>query len=390
MPGPKKILIIGGGFVGVTLAKDLLAESLPNTDITLVSTNPNFEYHAALYRVVTGRSPKQVSIPLKTILKNKKINIVIDRINALDFKKQTATGDSKTIYSYDYLVLAPGSQTAYYGIPGIRQNSFPLKSLHDAKILNLHLSDMAGTCRLDPKNSLHIVIVGGGATGVELAGELGGYMKKLVCRHHYSCSCLKIDLIECGSKVLSPFGSKVTNIATNRLKSLGVNILENTHITKENTHGLVTDKGKFTSKTIIWVAGIIGHALFKNATGLRLQPNGKVEVSPNLSLPNHSNVFVGGDNAATLDSGNALSALSHGHFIAGEIISSYYNYPSLAYKPILAPYSIPIGPHWAISKLGPLTLTGKFGWLVRRATDLWFFIRILSLGKAWWVFKKDK
>jgi NADH dehydrogenase len=249
---------------------------------------------------------------------------------------------------------------------------------------------MAGTCRLDPKNSLHIVIVGGGATGVELAGEIGGYMKKLVCRHHYNCSCLKIDLIECGPKVLSPFGPKVTELATRRLQSLGVNILENTHITKENTHGLITDKGKFSAKTVIWVAGIIGHALFKNTSGLKLQPNGKIELGPNLSLPNYSNVYVGGDNAATPDSGNALSALSHGHFIAGEIIASFYNYPSQAYKPILAPYSVPVGPRWAISKLGPFITTGPLGWLVRRSIDLWFFTSILPLNIAWWVFKRDK
>ncbi len=383
MPSLKKhILILGGGFTGIKTAQTLVSQNIPNTEITLITPNPNFEYHAAFYRVVTGRSPKQVSVPIKSILKSRLFNLVIDRITSLDLKKQKVTGDAKVSYNYDYLVIALGSQTNFFNLKGIRQNSFQLKTLADAQKLKSHIQHMVQTSNSDPERCLHFSIVGGGPTGVELAGELGNYVSSLSCKNSADCTCMQIDLIEGSDSILKSLGGSISQKAENRLKELGVNILKNTFVEKENKDKLFTSIGNLTPKTVIWVAGVTTHALLKQTADFVLQPNGKPKIMDNLSVFGFPNVFIGGDNANLSDSGTALSAFSHGDFIAKEIINSIFSQKASVYKPIKNNFTVPIGSKWAVSKLGPFVFSGYLGWLVRKTVDLWFFSTILPFPKA--------
>jgi len=383
MPAQKKqILILGGGFAGISAIKTLLSQSLDNTEITLITNNSNFEYHAALYRVVTGHSSKKVSIPLKSIFKTKRLNIVIDRITHLDLQKQKVTGDAKVSYSFDYLIIALGSQTNYYNIKGLRVNSYQLKSLADAQKLKQHIEAMIDQSVKNPTPCLHFSIVGGGPTGIELAGELGNFVKNQTCKHHTSCKCLQIDLLESSNTLLGNFDPKISKIAETRLRNLNVNILKNTHITRENKDTLFTNIGKLNSKTVIWVAGVTTHALLKQSKELVFLPNGKVKIMDNLSVFGFPNVFIAGDNANLIDTGTAHAAISHGNFVGEEILRNIYTKKSHVYKPITSSWAIPIGPSWAVAKLGPFTLTGHMGWIRRKIIDLSFFTTILPFPKA--------
>ena len=123
----KKILIVGAGFGGIRCALDLASYHPQGVKVTLVNPTPHFEYHAMLYRVLTGRSPLEVCVPLTDIFQNKNIEVVEDSITDVNFEEKKTFGKSDSIYRYDYLVLGLGSETAYYDIPGLKDWSFSMK-----------------------------------------------------------------------------------------------------------------------------------------------------------------------------------------------------------------------------------------------------------------------
>jgi len=127
------ILIVGGGFAGVKCARSLAKKHLPaGTTIRLISDRVHFEYHGALYRIVAGHSPLEICLPLRDTIDTKKVDIVEDRIDAIDTKKQSLTGASGSTYDYDTLVLALGSETVYFDVPGLREHSYGIKTINDA------------------------------------------------------------------------------------------------------------------------------------------------------------------------------------------------------------------------------------------------------------------
>ena len=169
----KKVLVVGGGFGGVRAAIDLATHSRDSIEVTLISDKPHFEYHAALYRVVTGRSPLEVCIPIADILKGTQVNFVKDRIENIDFEKKKIFSSNGFDYNYDYLVLALGSETAFFNIPGLKELSFGFRSIPEALRLKRHLHEVFESCKKGTQEqnvcSAHIVGVGGGASGVEVS-----------------------------------------------------------------------------------------------------------------------------------------------------------------------------------------------------------------------------
>ncbi|MEK7498564.1 MAG: FAD-dependent oxidoreductase, partial [Patescibacteria group bacterium] len=176
----KKIVIVGGGFGGVETALSLLRKNLVNVKITLISSNPHFEYTPALYRVVAGVSPLEVCIPLKDIFEGKNIEVVRDTIVNVDTQGKAIKGVSGSVYTFDYCVLALGGEIAYFDIPGLKEFSFGFKSIHQALRLKRHLHEIFDSCKEGTSEekvcACHVLVVGAGATGVELAGELAEFI----------------------------------------------------------------------------------------------------------------------------------------------------------------------------------------------------------------------
>ena len=219
----KKVLIVGGGFGGIRTALDLELGGNKDLAITLVSDKPHFEYQAALYRIVAGGSPLEVCVPITEIFADTKVNVETDTIKKIDLRGQTASGESGTVYKYDYLVLALGSETAYFNIPGLLDYSFGFKSIAEAIDLNRHLKSlmMAG-------QPASIAIVGGGPSGVELAGELATYLPTFI----------SINLFEGAPRLLPSLSLEISSEATKRLHELGVNIFVNRPLEKEEVDGI--------------------------------------------------------------------------------------------------------------------------------------------------------
>ena len=387
----QKVVIVGAGFAGIRCALDLAGKKLYDVEITLINDNFHFEYHPSLYRVVTGRSPLEVCIAIPDIIKGTDIKFIEDRITSINLRSKTLCGESACDYTYDYLVLALGSETTYFDVPGLKEHSFGFKSIHEALVLKRHLHETFSTCRsLNETNqecATHIVIVGAGASGVELAGELITYTKDLALHYKLPKDKIKIDLIERSQRVLPFLPESVSKLAQEKLESMGVTVLLNKEVMKEDIENIYLKDMKMKTKTVIWTAGVRANRLYQETNDIHVNSKGKVEVDPHLRPVGVCNVFVLGDGANTKYSGMATTAIHDGKFTAKNIENSILNRELISYEEKTPPYVIPVGFGWAIANLGRNNrsdpdFVGFVGWCLRRVADFRFFLTILPFSKA--------
>lgn len=215
------IVIVGGGFGGVKLARSLA--DYEGISMTLISDNMDFRYSPALYRTATGHRNKESSVPLKTLLGDiKKLHLVQARAKQIDRAKRTITTAGGTSFSYDYAALALGVVTSYFGIEGLEKFAYGIKSIKEVDRLRAHLhQELVNTSALD-KN---YVVVGGGPTGVELASALRYYLTRMAKRHHLKRDKVNIELIEATDRLLPASSQRASRLTRKRLRQLGVKVL---------------------------------------------------------------------------------------------------------------------------------------------------------------------
>ena len=390
----KKILIVGAGFGGIRCALDLASYHPQGVKVTLVNPTPHFEYHAMLYRVLTGRSPLEVCVPLTDIFQNKNIEVVEDSITDVNFEEKKTFGKSDSIYRYDYLVLGLGSETAYYDIPGLKDWSFSMKSISEILDLKMHLHELFSEASNDNNESLlHFIIVGGGATGVEAAGELSVYAKKLAEKHTIDPTRVTIDLITSSSRLVPQAQNEMSEKIRFRLGSLGVNVYLNRRVMKEEVEEIYMKDMRMKTKTVFWTAGVRGNELYRKF-GLPVNSKGQVIVNsylqPFMSLKKEfTNVFVLGDGAHTKYSGMVKTALHDGRYIADSIMKILHGKKPDAYLAEKPNNMIPVGSKWAASELYDQIFYGMLGWYIKRFNDLKFFLSILPFPKAITAWRED-
>jgi len=392
----RKIVIIGGGFGGIRAALDLTKRNIPDTKIILISDKLYFEYQPALYRVVTGYSPLEACIPLQVIFEKTDVEVLEDTIIAVDLQSKKLFGKSNSQYSFDFLVLALGSETNYFDIPGLKEFSFGFKSVQEALRLKKHLHEVFEACIISETDKeedicrAHIVIIGGGASGAELAGQLAIYTKILAKKHKLDSSLITIDLIEAASRLLPTLPEDVSIKIQKRLRSLGVNILLNRSVIKEEIETVYLQDIKMKTKTVIWTAGVKPNHLYSEIKGLLFDKKGRVIVDEFLQAKGFDNIFILGDAAATPYAGMAQTAIYDGSFIANIIMKKIYGQSLEPYNPSKPFYVIPVGVAWAAVIIGKLKFYGLIGWWLRRLADLRFFFSILSLRKAFLAYQSGK
>ncbi len=365
--------IVGGGFGGVKAALELSKNKLSH--ITLISDKPDFQYYPALYSTATGRSHLQSWVPLGEIFAgHDNIDVIIDPIVKLDKEAKKLTGESGETYTYKTLILALGSVTTYFGIEGLDEYSYGIKSYDEIKRLKQHLlEEFSHTDRAD-KNFL---IIGAGPTGVELASALGTYLKHLKKHYQKHEPRISISLIEASPRVLPRMSEKSSKLVTARLKSLGVHVETNKKVEAETADSLVVNGRPIKSHTVIWTSGVANNPFFKaNADEFELSPNGKVIVNKYMKSSEH--IYVIGDNAFTQWSGLAQTALHDAIFIAKHILGK----SKKAYKAKLPPVVVPVGEDWAVFEYKKIRFAGWLGALVRSAADFIGYRDILPLGQA--------
>lgn len=402
--GTTRILILGAGFGGVRAALDLAKFKMEKVHITIISDKHHFGYTPALYKLATGRSPMETCIPLGQIFENKtNVTFVVDSIVGGSIEEKVIIGLSGSRYKYDYLILALGAETSYFGIPGIKEHSFALKSVYTALRLKNHIHKMYKTAEGLTKGELmaqfQFVIVGGGPAGVELAGEIRRYARKLARRHGITEKYVTVDIIQAVPRLLPTMSEKVSEVALHRLNSLGINIILNRPVTAEDSNGVHLKDIQFNAKTIIWTAGVRPSHVYSDIKGLILHKSGRIIVDEHLRIAltltpdekpaTHSeNVFAIGDSANTPFAGTAQTANHDADYVARMIEHTINKKGFPDYKQRSTAYVVPIGEHWAIFTYKNIVLSGRvFAWL-RELIDFKYFLSILPFWKAFTVWRE--
>ncbi len=370
------ILIIGVGFAGCEAAKHLAKLKDENLRIQVLEPKTHFEYHGSLYRFATGTSPIETCIPYADIFSKLNVEIIKDSALSVDVQSKRVFGVSGCTYAYDTLLIGVGSSATTFGISGVKEHSFPMRNAVDAYRLKAQIEDCSR------KNLLNFVVVGAGASGVELAGEIAFYARKLADLHRHPGDLIHVHLVEAAKRILPGLPDSASSAAMKRLSELGVNVLTSRKVEREELGKLILDDREILTSTVVWTAGICGHELLKSIDGLTLNSKGRVEVDENLKARGVKDVFVLGDSAATLQSGMAQTALYDGLFVSRMIDAARRTDAAPLYEPPLPGYAVPIGGKWAVVVRGTRVYTGKMGWFFRRLLDLKVYLRMLPLTLA--------
>lgn len=369
-----RVLIVGGGFAGVKAALELGKSK--DTEVTLLSDHAHFRYYPVLYRTATGGRRAGASIRLENILHDTPGQFVRGEAVGLDRKNKVVTTRDGQKIGYDKLLLALGNVTNYFGIQGLKEFSFGIKSTEEAERFKKHLHQqfVDNACP-----DFNYFIVGGGPTGIELAGSLPAYIKRIMKKHGVKDCKLNISLIEAAPHLLPRAPRDVSLAITKRLRKLGIKLYLGTAVKGEDSDSLMFGDKDLPSKTVVWTAGVTNHPFFKD-NGFRLTERGKVEV--NQYLEAEPDIFVLGDNANTLYSGTAQTALHDGVFVAKNIMRELKGNQPKEYEPKEPISVIPVGPNWASVQWGKRHFAGYTGWLLRSLADLVGFHDLESWPRA--------
>jgi NADH dehydrogenase len=372
MTAKKRVLIVGGGFGGIKAALDLSKQNSFN--VTLLSDRASFHYHPTLYHTATGGSRETSDIPLDEILYKKPVQVIMGFAVKLDREKRIVTTKSGEKLHYDILILALGAITNYFGIKGMQEYSFGIKSLKEAETLKNHLHDQLID---DKRPDINYIIVGGGPTGVELAGALPSYVKEIIKNHGLRDRKLHIDLVEAAPRLMPRMPASVSKAIAHQLRHLGVTLYLGVPVQAVSANTLLMNGKNVRSHTVIWTAGIANNPFFE-ANGFLSTKNHKVQVDKLLQA--WPGIFVIGDNADTPYSGMAQTALYDAHFVAENLNRHLEGKRPYAYKAKRPAYVTPAGPRWAAVVWGPIHVYGFLGWLIRQAAD-WIGYKDLE---PWW------
>ena len=397
-----KILILGGGFGGVRCALDLEKKFKEEVQITLLDKNSYHLFLPSLYEVASAygakrdrfamKMKKTVCIPFRDIFARKHINFIQAEILAVDLKAKSVRTKGGEVLFYDYLVIAIGSQTADFGISGVKEHAYQFKSIEDALTINKKIGELAGKMSSGEKMSpMKIFIGGAGFTGIELAAEISCCVKKMCIENSIKGLCAIITLIEAMPKMLSMVSDKERRVILQRLTHLGVVVMENSPIEEVEVDFMKLKTGQMLEgDMVIWTAGIKANEFLRTITGLPLTDKGKVAVDDNLQVQGWKNVFAVGDNQEFIDPKTkkpvpalAYTAVDQGKAVANNLFNFLTGKKLKPYKPFYGVWIAPVGGKFALAHLwGGWAITGLAGWLIRELVDLRYMLSILSFKKG--------
>lgn len=398
-----KIIILGGGFGGVRCALDLEKKLRDQAEISLIDKNNYHLFLPSLYEIASAygvkkdsfalRLRKTVCVPYGDIFEGKKINFIEAEVCGVDLENQTISTKGDRVLHYDYLVIGLGSQTADFGIPGVRDYAYQFKSIDDALAVNGKLESLMTEVSSGQKTTpIRILIGGAGFNGIELASELACCIKRMTNHQRLTTNYKRpmITLIEATSKILPMVSDEERNIILKRLTKLGVIVMAHSQI-EEVGSGLVRfkDGHKLEGDMVIWTAGIKANEFLKSISDLELTDSGKVIVEESLSVKGRKNVFGVGDNIEVIDPKTqkpvpamAYTAVAQGKVVAQNIQLSIKDKKLKVYKPFYGVWIAPVGGKYALAHLWGRNISGLTGWIIRELVDLRYLTSILSPWKA--------
>ena len=377
------VVIIGAGFGGLTCAQAL---KRARVEITIVDRANHHLFQPLLYQVaMAGLSPADIAAPIRSILRNQKnVTVLLDEATDVDFNNQTVElRDSKL--KYDYLVLATGGRTSYFGHDEWETFAPGLKDLDDAVEIRRRvlLAFEEAEKETDPERRralMTFVVVGGGPTGVELAGAIAELSHFVLARDFRSIypEEAEILLLEGGPKILPSFAPDLSKSAHRQLAELGVRVLTGAQVTGIDEHGVYLGAESVRSATVIWAAGVRATALTQRL-GAPIDRAGRVLINRDLTVPGHHNVFAIGDMTYLEQDGKPLPgvspvAMQMGRRVAGNIRNDLAGKPYEEFHYFDKGNMATIGRKAAIAEIGKLHLSGFMAWMAWLVVHIFFLI----------------
>lgn len=383
--GKKRVVIIGGGFAGLKLAKSLKKSEF---QIVLIDKNNYHQFQPLFYQVATaGLEPSAISFPLRKAFQNQQhIHFRIAALEKVDTENQAIRTDIGQL-NYDYLVLALGADTNYFGNKNIQRNAIPMKSLGEAiNLRNTILTNFEKALNETEDEVidrlLNIVIVGGGPTGTELAGALAE-MKKYILPKDYpelDFSRMKIYLLEAASKVLNGY-SEVSSVKGKKyLDRLGVQVMTDTFVKDYDGKSVLLADGKtIATDTLIWAAGIKGNPVHGLGTDI-IGRGGRLKVNHHNLVENHDNIYAIGDVALMAtekyENGHpqvAQVAIQQAGLLAKNLKRQAKGRALKTFKYLDKGSLATVGRNLAVADLPFVSFQGFFAWV------LWLFVHLMAI-----------
>lgn len=379
----KKIVIVGAGFAGLSAAKILGGQK--NVQLTVIDRRNYHLFQPLLYQVATaGLSPAEIAVPIRSELScYKNIDVVMSTVTSIDVVNKKVIAN-KVEYPFDFLVLSSGAQHSYFGKESWEQFAPGLKTLEQATEIRRRILDAFEQAEKETdlerrKSLLTFVIVGGGPTGVEMAGSIAEISRHTLERdfRHIDPSRTRVILIEAGERVLSAMDASLSKIATRDLEEMGVQVWTSTRVTNIDVNGVYLGSEFISARTVIWAAGVAPSPLGK-MLGTGLDRIGRVIVNADLSIPGHSDIFVVGDLAAFTGPqgplpGLAPVAMQQGRHVAQNILRLNKNKPLKEFVYVDKGAMATIGRSRAVMDFRGFKASGWFAWLA------WLFVHIFYL-----------
>ncbi len=399
-----RILVIGGGFAGLWAVRELRGAE---ADVILIDRCNHHTFQPLLYQVATaGLAAPSIAAPLRHILRNQRnVTVLMGEVRSIDVRAKRVILDDAA-HSYDYLIVATGSTHAYFGHEGWARYAPGLKTLENAldiraRILTAFERAESSDDPAEREAWLSFVIVGAGATGVELAGTLAEIARHTLKREfrRIDPAAARILLVEAGPRILPSFPAPLSANAQHQLERLGVAVRTGQPVTGVDARGVSTGGERVSARTVIWAAGVAASPLGASL-GAEIDRAGRVAVTPYLNLPDHPEVFVAGDLArVTVDSrpvpGVAPAAKQMGRYAARAILAAlqgrripafhYRDYGSLA----------TIGRSAAVVDFGRIRLTGLPAWWIWLTAHIYFLVGfrnrlvvLIDWAEAYWTYRR--
>ena len=390
-----RVVIAGAGFGGLEAAKRLSGKDV---DVTIIDRRNHHLFQPLLYQVATASlSPADIAAPIRSILKNaRNVRVLLDALCAIRPDVGHVLLESGRALPYDSLILATGSRVSYFGRDDWARHAPGIKSIEDATAVRRRVLLALERAETEHNRTardalLTFVVIGGGPTGVEMAGAIAELARQSVSRDFRSITphCSRVVLIEAGSRLLPTFPEFLSKRTAASLRQLGVEIRLGMPVTEIGPHHVRVGRDPIMAYTVVWAAGV--HASpAAEWLGARADRSGRIIVARDLSVPDHANIFAIGDTAACPDGrggmlpGVAPVAKQQGRYVADRILGRtaasfrYRDYGNLA----------TIGRSRAVADLGRVRLWGWPAWLMWCVAHVWFLVGFRSrlsviLNWAW-------
>ena len=391
-----KIVVLGAGYGGVHAAKKLAKKYKKNNDveITLIDKNPYHTLMTELHEVAGGRvHPESVQVELCKIFGKSKVNLVTDYIEKVDTdnKKITTTHGE---YAYDYLVVGTGSEPAFFGVPGVKENGFTLWSFEDALRIRAHIQDMFAKASLERnaakrKEMLTFIVAGSGFTGIEMAGELIEWKSKLAKKHNVDENEVTLKVVEAMGTILNMLDRKQADKAEKYMTKHGLELLKNSPIVEVTENAVVLKDGsKISTKTLIWTCGIQANQDAKEY-GLETARAGRLKANEFMQAEGKKDVFVVGDMAYFEEEpGKATpqiveAAEQTANTAVANIVASIENKEMQKYKGAYHGFMVSIGGRYCVANLMGVKLSGFIAMMMKHLVNLYYLWGVNNINAVY-------